>query len=304
MVNNFIGRDQPEPLGATPPERGIVRHPRGTPAGGRFAEKRIISEPDVDLEEAELAELDGSKAAEEMAKKRDEAIAARVGESAQPVDRVDPDALAIEALEASLRDSISDDHFFDEGSALHNPSQKPAVHLGGRLEMASGSWQYPPSYTDVEQIVDHWARCILHDSSLAAVEMADKYGRIDYFPKYEAEFVAWQKDNPSMSARFRRKNPEVAEARGAEYREWNAYLDRIRYGIGLIPKPEIRDVTRLHAIWLQTMNLPTKDRLEVPLREFVMTSGEVTTILDVEKKYRLSEISPAWFNKVQYSAWG
>lgn len=275
----------------------LPRQPRGTRAGGRFAQrKEVISEPSVDLG-AELAELDGSKVAEELARKREEAITA-AAKKVSNVETPRDEAAILEGMEASLRGNLSDDHFFESDASRFAPEQKPAIQLGGRLEMAGGSWQYPPSYSDVEQIVDHWARCILHDSALANVQNADRYGRD--LTVYEAELEQWKRSQPTLTSRFIRKHPEETAAVQAEWKARKQYIDRIRYGIGLIELENLRDVTRLHAIWLQTFKMSSQVQTEVALREFVMTSGEVTTILDVEKKYRLSEISSAWFNREKF----
>lgn len=246
---------------------------------------------------AELAELDGSKAAEELARKREEAIAA-AAKKVSNVETPSDEAAILEGMEASFRANLSDDHFFESDASRFAPEQKPAIQLGGRLEMAGGSWQYPPSYSDVEQIVDHWARCVLHDSALTNVQNADRYGRD--LTIYEDEFEKWERSQPTLTSRFIRKHPEESAAVKAEWKTRKQYIDRIRYGIGLIELENLRDVTRLHAIWLQTFKMSSQVQTEVALREFVMTSGEVTTILDVEKKYRLSEISSAWFNREKF----
>ena len=242
----------------------LPRQPRGTRAGGRFAQrKEVISEPSVDLG-AELAELDGSKVAEELARKREEAITA-AAKKVSNVETPRDEAAILEGMEASLRGNLSDDHFFE---------------------------------SDASRFVDHWARCILHDSALANVQNADRYGRD--LTVYEAELEQWKRSQPTLTSRFIRKHPEETAAVQAEWKARKQYIDRIRYGIGLIELENLRDVTRLHAIWLQTFKMSSQVQTEVALREFVMTSGEVTTILDVEKKYRLSEISSAWFNREKF----
>jgi hypothetical protein len=78
-------------------------------------------------------------------------------------------------------------------------------------------------------------------------------------------------------------------------------VDKVRFSQGLIPRSELRDVARLGAFWEQASELDDESRAEAAATEFVTSSGEVLKPLDVVQKYRLWEISGAFFNRVRYS---
>jgi hypothetical protein len=310
-------------LGATPPSNGTPRHPRGSSVGGRFAEKKIISEPDVDLEGVELAELDGSRGAEEMARKRDEAIAAARLESdrdaSDPVDTADTDDTAspetpssefvlsddmivLAAMEAEMLGPISDEHFFeddvDKPHKPRNPKQKPSIQLGGKISF-SDTWNFPPSSrVGVEVLADFFARVEIFDGAVSNIENADRWGRD--ITRYEQEYKTWFDSARAITKRFQRNNPEEAEQLSSEYKARIEFLNQVRHGAGLIPTSEYRDVARLYGFFLQTRGLPEDEAQQAATREFIDSGGSVVTPLDVTMKYRLWEISGAWFGRQKY----
>ena len=80
-----------------------------------------------------------------------------------------------------------------------------------------------------------------------------------------------------------------------------AGFPRYNFGLGLIPRSELRSVARLGAFWEQASELDDETRAKAASMRFVTSSGEVVSALDVVIKYRLHEISDAFFNRVRYS---
>jgi hypothetical protein len=323
VVNNFIGGGPPEPLGSLPPDRDLPpRVARGSRGGGRFEKYKVSSEPSVDLE-VSVGELDGSRGAEEMARKRDEAIAAKLESStsdsqtgSDSVDLVDAgeiispetpssefvlsdDMLVLAEMEARMLGPISDEHFFEnEVDKPRNPEQKPAIQLGGKVSF-SDTWNFPPSSrVGVDVLADFFARVEIFDGAVGQIENADRWGR-DTAP-YEQAIVEWRSKNRGITKRFERNHPEEAKRLSAESRALHAVLDSVRYHAGLIPTSEYRDVARLYGFYLQTRNLPEDERHQAAVREFIDSGGSIVTPLDVANKYRLWEISGAWFGRQKY----
>lgn len=276
MTNDPTSR-KPMGLVARDPKRAFARQPRGTKEGGQFAgRRRIVSESQVELAEGETVSEgwspDGSTAFEErMRRHEDERKNAAPAES----------DIESEAM----------------GS---DPRSDSVIRMGGAVEYAEGSWSFPPAPTsDIRTMATYWSTCLIPDSALANVEAADRWGRD--VAVAEDEFRKWRVEQPTITRRFKRNHPDEAVALSAEYVRRNAELDKVRYHAGLIPRTELRDVVRLGAFWEQASDLDDDDaRAEAASVKFVTSTGEEVSALDTYRKYRLWEISGAFFNRVKY----
>ncbi len=269
-------------LVARDPKRTFSRRPRGTKEGGQFAGRSgIASETQVDLAEGELVSEwspDGSAAFEERMRRREEERT-----------KVTPPS------DSAAAKSVPDDTYDLESAS----SGVSAIRMGGAVEYAEGSWSFPPApTTDIETMATYWGSCLIPDGALVNVEAADRWGRD--VAVAEKEFDDWSRTKPGITKRFRKKNPEEAEALSAEYVQRNADLDKVRYHMGLIPRSELRDVVRLGAFWEQASGLDDESRGIAASRKFITSTGEEVSALDTYRKYRLWEISGAFFNRVRY----
>lgn len=279
------------------------RQPRGTKDGGRFASGGVSSESEVELVEGQVGyEPDGSKAFEERSRKSREKETEPPSEST--VDRsggsvpLESDAAAFEE-EFGVR-ATEPDPWLKREPDVEEPKPGPApIKLGGAVEYAEGSWQYPPPPTlDTAKMAAYWSNVLILDNALQNLENADRDR--DFFA-YEEEWQNWLRSNPSPSQRQRRKNPEQYVARDAESQARKAIVERVRCRIGLIPRHELRDVARLAAFWEQASGLGEEAESRAAATKFVTSSGQIVKPLDVVVKYRTWEISDAFFNRVRYS---
>jgi hypothetical protein len=270
MVN--IEPKQPRGLKTVAVKTAVQRQPRGVKEGGRFAPE-VTCEATVDLVEGDEVESvplsDGSKAFEERNKRSSE-------KAAEPVT-----------------EHVSAPPLIDESHTTNEP-----IKLGGAIEYEE-SWTYPPAPTrDVEKMAHFWSTVLIPDGGLMNLENADRDR--DFFT-YEDEFRKWQNAGPAWTARRRKKYPDEWAKSSAESLARKAMVDKVRFSQGLIPRSELRDVARLGAFWEQASELDDESRAEAAATEFVTSSGEVLKPLDVVQKYRLWEISGAFFNRVRYS---
>jgi hypothetical protein len=75
----------------------------------------------------------------------------------------------------------------------------------------------------------------------------------------------------------------------------------VQFSLGLISRTSLRQVARLGAFWEQASELGDDPRAKAYSTKFLLGTGDVTTAGDVVQKYRLWEISDAFFNRVRYS---
>ena len=275
------------------------RQPRGTKDGGRFAPAGVSSESEVELVEDQVGyQPDGSKAFEDRNRKSAEKATEPSPEPAGESVSLEADAVAFEK-EFGVR-AIEPDPWVKRSPDVEEPKPGPnPIKLGGAVEYAEGSWQYPPPPTyNIEKMARYWSDVLIPDSALQNLENADRDR--DFFA-YEEEYRKWLSANPSPSKRQRRKNPELFVARDIEVRARKAIVDQVQFRLGLIPRSELRDVARLGAFWEQARDLSDEPRAKAARVDFKTSSGEVVSALDVVVKYRLAEISDAFFNRVRYS---
>lgn len=265
-------RKRPNGVQAFVSDREFRRKPRGTRDGGKFAGGRITSEPVIELVEEENGvgyEPDGSKAFEERSRRADDATTEF---SVEPDLEVDiPLATVIEV--------------------------QPIV-LGGSQEYDAGSWQYPPPWSDVDELAHFFATVEISDSAVANIEAADKTGR-DIFAA-EAAFNEWSRSQPGITRRYIKKHPKEAEEISAEFGRRSARLDKIRLEQGFIPRSELLDVCRLGGFIISCDGLDQDARVKARRMKFKTSSGEFVEAGDVWRKYELREIAEAFFNRVRY----
>ena len=265
----------PKGIQALVSEKQFRRNPRGSRIGGRFA-KVVFSEPNIDLDEGEDAELayqpDGSKAFEERSRRAAEAKAVQVSET--------PSAPIEDVAAAPARIEV-----------------EPIV-LGGASQFDSGSWQYPLNSSNVDELAHFFATVEISDAAVANLENADRTGR-DIIAA-EAEYERWAATQPSITRRFEKKHPEEAAALSAEHVRRNGRLSKIRFEQGLIPRAELRDVARLGGLILSVDGLDMDARVKARRMKFRMGSGEIVEAGDIWTKYELREIDGAFFNRVKY----
>ncbi len=287
------------------PPKGMTqqRQPRGTKEGGRFAPGGVSSESEVELVEDQVGyQPDGSKAFEERSRKSTDKATEPSPESTVEISSesvsLESDAVAFEK-EFGVR-ATEPDPWVKRSPDVEEPKPGPApIKLGGAVEYAEGSWQYPPPPTrDIEKMAAYWSNVLIPDNALQNLENADRSR--DFF-LYEDEWRNWLNSNPSPSKRQRRKNPELFMARDVEVRARKAIVERVQFRLGLIPRTELRDVARLGAFWQQARGLGEESQARAASFRFVTGTGEVVSALDVVQKYRLWEISDAFFNQVRYS---
>lgn len=278
MTNDPTSR-KPMGLVARDPKRAFARQPRGTKEGGQFAgRRRIVSESQVELAEGETVSEgwspDGSAAFEERMRRHEDE---RTNVTPPPAKTVPDDTHDLESASSGVS----------------------AIRMGGAVEYAEGSWSFPPApTTDIETMATYWGSCLIPDGALVNVEAADRWGRD--VAVAEDEFRKWRVEQPTITRRFKRNHPDEAVALSAEHVRRNAELDKVRYHMGLIPRSELRDVVRLGAFWEQASDLDDDARAEAASVKFVTSTGEEVSALDTYRKYRLWEISAAFFNRVKY----
>ena len=260
----------PKGVNPTMAKTAVPRQPRGNKDGGKFAPGRL-SESEVELVEEAVPLSDGSKAFEERSKRASEKAAETVAEH------------------------VSAPTVIDEPRMTNAP-----IKLGGAVEYEDGSWNFPPPPTDdIEKMAAYWSNVLIPDSALQNLENGDCTGR-DLFT-YDEEHRKWINSGQPLSKRLQRKDPEQYAEIEAELKTRVETLRKVQFGLGLIPRSELRDVARLGAFWEQASELDDESRAEAAATEFVTSSGEVLKPLDVVQKYRLWEISGAFFNRVRYS---
>ena len=287
-----------QPAAVKPP---MQRQPRGTKDGGRFAPGGVSSESEVELVEDQVGyQPDGSSAFEERSRKSAEKATEPSSESAGelPSESVslESDAVAFEK-DFGVRATAPDPRV-KRAPDVPPPWQKP-IRLGGAVEYAEGSWQYPPPPTlNTAKMSEYWSNVLIPDNALQNLENADRDR--DFF-LYEDEFNKWSGTQPSPTTRYRRKHPDEYAKYVEESRARKAIVERVQFHIGLIPRHELRDVARLAAFWEQARGLGEESVSRAAATEFVASSGEIVKPLDVVQKYRTWEISNALFNQVRYS---
>jgi hypothetical protein len=261
---------QPRGIKSVNAKAALQRQPRGIKEGGRFAPGGVTSETTVDLVEGDEVGYvpDGSKAFEERSQKARE-------------DLIDPVT-----------------EFQADAPEQKNPKVAP-IKLGGSVEYDSGSWQYPPAPRSVEQLVGFWSDCLISDAAIANVENADCTGR-DFF-EYEKELERWDDSQPTPTTRYRKKHPEEHALYVNELRERKAIVDKVQFGVGLIPRSELRDVVRIGAAWFQSIEAGESVRDDMYRTKFLLGTGEVVTTKQVLDRYRLNDIYDAFFSRVRYS---
>ena len=275
------------------------RHPKGDGDGGKFAPKPSM-ESTVDLGEDQVGyEPDGSKAFEERNKKpskvTEQSTESTVESSSESVP-LELDVVAFEK-EFGVRATAPDPRV-KRAPDVPPPGQKP-IKLGGAVEYAEGSWQYPPPPTlNTAKMAAYWSNVLIPDNALQNLENAD---RDRDFLLYEKEFDEWRSSQPSPTPRYRKKHPDEYAVYSTEYDVRQAIVERVQFHIGLIPRHELRDVARLCAFWEQARGLGEESVSRAAATEFVASSGEIVKPLDVVQKYRTWEISDALFNRVRYS---
>lgn len=263
MVN--IEPRLPKGVNSVAVKTAVQRQPRGTKVGGRFAPE-VTSEAEVELLEESVPLSDGSKALEERSKK--------------------------------TRDAVTEPVVVPEPAVEPPRTTNAPIKLGGAEEYEE-SWQYPPAPTrDVEVMAHFWSTVLIPDGGLANLENADRDR--DFFT-YEDEFRKWQNAGPAWTARRRKKYPDEWAKHSAESLARKAIVNQVQFSQGLIPRSELRSVARLGAFWEQASELDDETRAKAASMRFVTSSGEVVSALDVVIKYRLHEISDAFFNRVRYS---
>jgi len=262
-----------------------------------------------------VGDLDGSKGREEMERRRDEAIRQRDDSSAAtgvPEDEVLDDEVAnadlleidddddrefnieelhnIKKLEATFRKSISPKDVEDDWEVT--------VKLGGNKE-SEYNWRFPPSFRDYKKLLVFWATTAIPDSALMNLYAADRFHRP--VEQYEAEFLEWSRQTPNVR-KLKKRDPEAAERISNEWREREAFVERVRSGGGLIPKNELRDAARIGGFWFQALHqLSEQDRHRAFRTWFELPSGEVVSVGDYLTKYRLEEILHAYFDRTKYT---
>ena len=275
------------------------RQPRGTKDGGRFAPGGVSSESKVELVEDQVGyEPDGSKAFEERSRKSVEKAAEPSPESAGEPVSLESDAAAFEK-EFGAR-ATEPDPWVKREPDVEEPKPGPApIKLGGAVEYED-SWQYPPAPTlDTAKMAAYWSNVLIPDNALQNIENADRSR--DFFA-YEEEFGKWRLSHSRHWARgYRKKDPDGYAALMTEYDARKAIVERVQFRLGLIPRTELRDVARLGAFWQQARGLGEESQARAASFRFVTGTGEVVSALDVVQKYRLWEISDAFFNQVRYS---
>ena len=271
------------------------RQPRGTKDGGRFAPGGVSSESEVELVEDQVGyEPDGSKAFEERSRKSTEK-AVEPSDGSVPLES---DAAAFEK-EFGARATEPDPWVKREPDVPVPPPRPAPTKLGGAVEYAEGSWQYPPPPTrDIEKMAAYWSNVLIPDNALQNLENADRSR--DFF-LYEEELKKWDDAQPTPTTRYRKKHPDEYAKYVEESRARKAIVERVQFRLGLIPRTELRDVARLGAFWEQARGLGEESQARAASFRFVTGTEEVVSALDVVQKYRLWEISDAFFNQVRYS---
>jgi hypothetical protein len=256
-------------------DREFRRKPRGTRDGGKFAAGRVSSEPAIELVEGESVgyEPDGSKAFEERSRRADNATTDDVVEpSVEPDVEVDiPLATVIEV---------------------------EPIALGGSAEFSEGTWQFPPPWSDVDELARFFATVEISDSSIANIEAADRTGR-DILAA-ESAFSQWRVTQPTLTRRYEKKHPKESAAQMAEAGRRSARLDKIRFEQGFIPRSELRDVARLGGFIISCDGLDQDARVKARRMRFRLGSGDIVEAGDIWAKYELREIAEAFFNRVKY----
>jgi hypothetical protein len=272
------------------------RQPRGTKDGGRFAPGGVSSESEVELVEDQVGyEPDGSKAFEERSRKSTEK-AVEPSDGSVPLES---DAAAFEK-EFGVRATEPDPWVKRTDDVPSPASASPSpIKLGGAVEYAEGSWQYPPPPTlNTAKMAAYWSNVLIPDNALQNLENADRDR--DFFA-YEEEYRKWVSTKPSPTTRYRKKHPEGYAEFLKESLARKAIVDRVQFHLGLIPRHELRDVARLAAFWEQASGLGEESVARAAATEFVTSSGQILKPLDVVQKYRTWEISGALYNRVRYS---
>jgi hypothetical protein len=255
----------PKGTQAAATKTAVQRQPRGTKVGGRFAPE-VTSEAEVELLEESVPLSDGSKAFEERSKKTRDAVT-------EPVVAPEP------VVEAPRTTS-------------------DPIKLGGAVEYEE-SWQYPPAPSrDIEKMAAYWSNVLIPDGALQNIENADRDR--DFFA-YEEEYANWVNAKPTPTTHYRKKHPEEYAKFAEESQARKAVVDKVQFHQGLIPRTELRDVARLGAFWIQASAVDDETRAKAASTEFVTSTGEVVSALDIVQKYRLREIEGAFFNRVRYS---
>lgn len=270
------------------------RRPRGSGAGGQFAD-RVFSEPEIVLGSDDVGELDGSKGQEEMARRRDEALKIREQEEEQK--RLASEQTVLADLEKS----------FSSGSdALEGPKIGSTVNdipspiqLGGNVKFDEGTIEFPFLSNDLRAMANFFAHVEIPDHHLRNIENADCWGRD--VERYQAEFDEWWRTMPTVSRRWLKKNGQAAyEAMLAERDARRAYVDQIRFGEGLVPRHELRDVARMSGFWVQARKLDETSRSRAAQMEFVTSDGRVLNGFSTYMHYRMFEIEDALFGQRKY----
>jgi hypothetical protein len=169
--------------------------------------------------------------------------------------------------------------------------EEPPVKLGGNTKFPDGTWEYPPSGMRLAEVARFWATTEIPDFLIRNIEAGDK--QRDFFVAKEP-FDAWLRSQ-SWGSRRKKKFPEEFAEYQKQYQRRKDILDRYEFHVGIIPKDELRDVTRIGHFW-QYLN-SSGIREDVMDVRWQLRTGEVATTREIVDRYKLWEIQKAFFMK-------
>lgn len=281
---------------------GLNRDPDGrfAPDVGLESTVELVGESGVEPAKDEVGyQPDGSKAFEERNRKSTESA----GESRS----LESDAAAFER-EFGVRATEPDPWVKRPPDvSTPEPAPRPApIKLGGVKESHLGTWSYPPSVgISTDEMAHFWATVKLHDSTISAIEVADRWGRsTEGARQHDAQLLNQLKKPLGWSSRQQRKDPEGYardRALGESFKS-RFKFERVQNHWGLIPNGEYRDVVRIGAYWAQIGFLDETRGGEPGRVLFEMSGGKKVTAPEIWNKYWLWEIEDAWFGRWKYVA--
>lgn len=282
------------------------RHPKGDGDGGKFAPE-VGSESTVELVGDQVDyQPDGSKAFEERSRK---SIGKATEPSSESAVELSDESVSLESDAAAFEKEFGvratePDPWVKRSPDVPGPvSASPApIKLGGVEESQLGTWNYPPNVSiSTDEMAHFWATVKLHDSTISAIELADRWGRDLNAAHQHDEERKKQLIHPyGWSSRRKRKDPEGFARDQALRKTFRLEEDWVSAHVGIIYKGDYRDIVRIGAYWAQIGFLDEARGGEPGRVLFETSGGEKVTAPEIWNKYRLWEIKDAWFGRRKY----